>query len=114
VTELESSPPVPPWDPGGDERWGYLIAGGLLLVLGWGLGVAANVVLHLAHPSPVLDGVRIGRTLGPYAWGLLGLGLFTGAIGAVLVGYARRSRRGPLILPGYPYDREGLEPAGPR
>jgi hypothetical protein len=114
VSELESTPPVPPWNAGGDERWGYGIGGGLLIVLGWGFGVAANVLLHLFYSSWVLDGVRIGRTLGPYAWGLLGFGLFTGAIGAVLVGYARRSPRGPLVLPGYPYDREGPEPAGPR
>lgn len=92
-------------DPGGDERAGYYVAGGLLIFLGWGLGVVANLLLHASAGSGgmTLGWFRITSTLGSYAWALFGFGLFTGAIGVVLVALARGSPRAPLVLPGYPY-----------
>jgi hypothetical protein len=104
MTDIESLPAVPPWDPQGDERAGYAAAGGFLIALGWGLGVATNLLLHRLAPGLAFGGVRVGSALGPYAWGLFGLGLFAGALGVALIAYARRAPRGRLVLPGYPYD----------
>ena len=105
MVDLSESPAVPPFEEGGDERWGYWIAGGLLVFLGWGLGVLLNVVLHLTAPSggDRLLGTYFGPTMGPYAWAVLGLGLFSGAVGVVLLLLGRSSPRGPLVLPGYAY-----------
>jgi hypothetical protein len=104
MTDIESMPATPPWDPEGDERAGYAAAGGLLVALGWGLGVAANLLLHVYAPGFALGSVRIGGRLGPYAWGVFGLGLFAGALGVVLLAYARHAPKGRVVLPGYPYD----------
>jgi hypothetical protein len=102
VIDVRETPAVPPFDPQGDVRLGYFIAGGILLFLGWGLGVVVNVVLHLFAPASFfgLLGVHVGRTLGPYAWAVLGLGLFTGAFGIVLLALGRESPRGPIVRPG--------------
>ncbi len=105
MTNLQEEPAVPPFDPQGDERAGYFAAGGLLVVLGWGLGVLTNVIAHLSAPAGGTRwwGVYIGPELGAYAWGVLGLGLFAGAFGVVLIGIGRGSPRGPMVLPGYDY-----------
>ena len=96
---------MPPFDPQGDVRLGYFLAGGFLIALGWGLGVALNLLLHLTAPS---DGYRIGHvfvgpTVGPYAWAVAGLGGFSGAFGLVLIALGRGSPRGRVVLPGYDY-----------
>ena len=105
VVDIQETPAVPPMDPGGDERVGYFIAGGLLLFLGWGLGVLANLVLHVAAGSGgmTIGWMRITSTLGAYAWGVFGLGLVTGTIGVVLLALGRASPKARLVLPGYPY-----------
>lgn len=105
VVDIHETPAVPPMEPGGDERLGYYIAGGLLLFLGWGLGVGANLALHSLAGSGGMTffWVRLSSGLGPYAWAALAFGLFTGAVGAVLVGLATRSPRGPVVLPGFDY-----------
>lgn len=105
VVDIQETPAVPPMDPGGDERVGYSIGGGLLVFLGWGVGVIGNVLLHLMAGSAgmTVGWVRITSTFGDYAWAMLGFGLFTGAIGAVLLALARTSPKAPLVMPGYPY-----------
>ncbi len=96
---------MPPTDPGGDERLGYWIAGGLLLFLGWGMGVVANLLLHeLAGTGGMtLVWLRITSTLGPYAWAVVGFGLVTGAVGLGLLLVARTAPKGPFVLPGVDY-----------
>ena len=105
MVDLQETPAVPPFDPEGDVRLGYFAAGGLLIALGWGVGVVVNILLHLFAPSGGRRwlNVYIGPTIGPYAWAVLGLGLFTGALGTVLVVLGRESPRGRFVLPGYDY-----------
>ena len=96
---------MPPMDPGGDERLGYFVAGGLLVALGWGLGVVVNVLVHLmaGRQGQEFGWVHLTSTLGTYAWAVVGFGIFTGAVGVVLLGLGARSPKGPFVLPGYPY-----------
>jgi len=105
VVDLQESPAVPPTDSGGDERAGLLVAGGLLIFLGWGLGVVANLLLHWAAGSGgmALVWMRISSTLGPYAWAVFGLGVVTGAVGVGLLLVGRATPRGRLVLPGADY-----------
>ena len=106
MTDLQETPAVAPEDEGGNARAGFVVAGSLLIFVGWGLGVFLNVLLHeSAHAGGrVLDGfVRIYPTLGPYAWSLLGLGLFAGVLGVAMIWLRRDETRGPLRLPGTSY-----------
>jgi hypothetical protein len=105
MVDVQETPAVPPFDPQGDVRLGYFLAGGVLLAVGWGLGVIANVVVHLTAPSGGyhFDHLFVGPTFGPYAWAVAGLGAFSGAFGLVLVALGREAPRGPIVLPGYDY-----------
>ena len=105
MVDIQESPAVPPLDPGGDVRYGYLIAGSVLIVLGWGLGVVTNLVVHYLAGSGgmTIAGHDITSTLGPYAWATFGFGLFTGALGVVLLTLGRASPTGRFVLPGYDY-----------
>jgi hypothetical protein len=105
VVDLQETPATPPFDPGGDERFGYYVAGGGLLFLGWFLGVVVNLLLHWEARSGAFRVwfVHFGPTLGPYAWAVFGLGLGAGALGVALLGVARATPRGPLVLPGADY-----------
>ncbi len=102
MVDLQETPAVPPFDPGGDERYGYLVAGGVLVMLGWGLGVALNVLLHAVAPAHALTvlGLRVGPHWGPYGLAVLLFGAGTGTLGAVLLALGRASPRGPFVLPG--------------
>ena len=105
MVDLQESPAVPPLESGGDERLGYHVAGALLIVLGWGLGVLANLALHALAGSggmPLLW-VRITSHVGDYAWGVFGLGIVTGALGVGLLWVARSAAKGPFVLPGVDY-----------
>lgn len=105
MTNLKEEPAVPPFDPQGDERAGYFAAGGLLVVLGWGLGVVGNLLAHLTAPTGGVrwGGVYFGPTMGAYAWAVFALGLFSGAFGIVLLGLGRASPKARVVLPGYEY-----------
>jgi hypothetical protein len=105
VDDPHEAPAVPPFDPQGDVRLGYYVAGGLLIGLGWGLGVVLNVALHLWAPAGGFHLLRFyfGPSLGPYAWATVGLGLFSGTFGVVLLRLARESPKGPFALPGAEY-----------
>jgi hypothetical protein len=105
VVDVHETPAVPPEDPGGDERLGYYVAGGLLILLGWGGGVVANLLAHWMAGSAgmTIGWIRITSSMGSYAWAVLGFGLFAGAVGVVLVGLGRASPSGPFVLPGYNY-----------
>jgi hypothetical protein len=105
VVDLQETPATPPFDAQGDERIGYFSAGGVLIFLGWVLGVVANLWLHWAARggSFVLWSVHFGPTLGPYAWAVFGLGLATGVVGAALLIEAFGTPRGAFALPGADY-----------
>lgn len=96
---------MPPMDPGGDVRVGYFVAGGLLIFLGWVLGVITNVLVHAEAGSAgrALGWMRVTTTLGPYAWAVLAFGVVTGGIGVVLLALGWTAPRGKLVLPGYDY-----------
>jgi len=105
VLDIQETPAVPPFDPEGDTRLGYFVAGGVLIVLGWGVAVLLNLLLHLLAGSGgmTVAGHEFTSTLGPYAWASFAFGLFTGALGVVLLLLGRSSPKGRLVLPGYDY-----------
>ena len=105
MTDVSEAPAVPPSDPGGDDRLGLLIAGGLLIVAGWGIAVALNLILHWTAPSggTPFGPVRIYPTFGWYSGATFALGAVSGLLGAALIGLALRTERGPFVLPGFPY-----------
>lgn len=108
MVDLQETPATPPFDPKGDERTGLFAAGGLLIGLGWGLGLVLNLLLH--HWAPAggvrILGVYFGPVLGSYAWAVLALGFVTGAVGVALVAIARTLPKGPVVLPGFEYGTE--------
>jgi len=93
---------VPPYDPKGDVRLGYQIAGGLFIVLGWGFGVVVNLLLHRYAPSGGhrIENFWIGPSMGPYAWAIAGLGAVAGVLGVWLLALSRTAPKGPFVLPG--------------
>jgi hypothetical protein len=105
VTDVQETPAVEPEDEGGDERFGLQIAGAIGIFVGWGIGVFLNVLLHVsAHSGGRLVGwVRVYPALGPYAWAVVLVGLFTGLFGVGLLWAARDSKSGPIRWPGTPY-----------
>ena len=105
VVDVQNTPAVPPTDYGGDERAGYFFAGSTMILLGWGLGVALNLVLHHMAPTGGLTvaGIWFGRTVGTYAWAAVAFGAVTGAVGVGLLALGRATPKGRLVLPGTDY-----------
>ncbi len=105
MVDVQNTPAVPPTDYGGDERAGYLFAGGTMILLGWGVGVALNLVLHHMAPAGGLTvaGIWFGRTVGTYAWAAAAFGFVTGAVGVGLLAVGRATPKGRLVLPGSDY-----------
>jgi hypothetical protein len=105
VVDVQETPAVPPTDYGGDERAGYFLASGVLVFLGWGLGVLVNLGLHYAAPTGgmTVAGIWFGHTMGMYAWSALGFGIVTGLVGVGLLFVARATPKGRLVLPGSDY-----------
>ncbi len=105
MVDIQETPATPPFDGKGDERFGYWVAGSVLVALGWGLGVVVNIALHWAARSGsfVLWTVHFGPTFGAYAWSVFGLGLGAGAVGGALWLVALATPKGPFVLPGADY-----------
>ncbi len=105
VSDLEERPAVPPRDAGADERYGWFVAGGLLIAVGLGVLVGLNLALHrIATSSGIpLGPFRIFPTIGAFSEASIALGIVAAIVGAALIGYARRSPPGPFVLPGEPY-----------
>jgi hypothetical protein len=105
VTDLTERPAVPAEDRGGDERIGYRLGGAFLLVVGWGLGVILNVVVHAMAPATGewVGPWRVYPALGVYAVGALALGAVAGVVGLFMLWLAQRSSPGRFVLPGYSY-----------
>lgn len=105
MVDVSESPAVPATDYGGDERWGLMAAGGVLIVLGWGLAVLVNLLLHATAPTGgrSVGGVVVFGHLGPFAWATLLIGLATGALGVAIALVARSSPKGPIVWPGFAY-----------
>lgn len=105
MTDLQETPAVAPEDEGGNEKLGFQVAAAIGIFVGWGVGVFLNLLLHAsAHAGGrVIGWVRIYPTLGPYAWAVLLVGLFTGLFGLGLLWVARASKSGPVRWPGTTY-----------
>ena len=105
MVDLSESPAVPPFDPKGDERLGYFLAGGLLIAVGWGVALVLNILLHrwAAAGATHLWTLRVGARWGPEGIAVALFGAATGAVGVVLVLLGRESPRGPIVLPGAEY-----------
>ena len=90
---------------GGDARYGLLIAGGVLVVLGWGAMLALNLLLHRLAGSGGVDlgAFRVYSTVGPFAQASAILGAAVGLVGVVIVYYGWTSPTGPFVLPGTSY-----------
>ncbi len=108
MVDLQETPATPPEDYGGDLRIGWQITGAILVAVGWGGGVVANLVAHIMAPSSGLTllWVHVYPTMGAYSLAILGMGLFAGLFGVVLWILGRSSPRGPFVLPGYDYSTE--------
>ncbi|MGA8542578.1 MAG: hypothetical protein WB947_03430 [Thermoplasmata archaeon] len=105
MVDLQETPAVPPMDTGGDERSGYFLAGGMMIFLGWGLGVLLNLALHILAPAGGfhIAGIWFGHTVGTYAWAAAAFGLMTGGIGVGLLFVGQATPKGRLVLPGTDY-----------
>jgi hypothetical protein len=105
VSDINDRPAVPPMDTGADERYGFLLAGAILLLLGWGLLLLVNVALHLTAPSSgtVFGPVHVYPSFGPYAWTSAIFGVGTGLVGLALLYFGWSSPKGKFVLPGQPY-----------
>jgi hypothetical protein len=105
MVDVQETPAVPPQNFGGDERAGYFFAGGVLIFLGWGLGLLLNLALHVYAPAggTTVAGIWFGRTVGTYAMAAAGFGLVTGLIGIALLFVAQSTPKGRLVLPGTDY-----------
>ena len=105
MVDIHETPATPPEDHGGDERIGGKVAAGILIALGWGVGVVFNVVVHALAPAGGVTvwWVHIYPAYGAYSLAVLGIGAFAGVFGVVLWLLAQGSSGGRFVLPGYDY-----------
>jgi hypothetical protein len=105
LTDLNERPAVPPIDAGADERYGYFLGGGLLVVLGWGLFDVLNYLVHRAAGSSGLSlgVVRVYSGFGPFSQAVAIFGAVTGIVGLALLRYGMQAPKGAFVLPGAPY-----------
>lgn len=98
---------------GGNRRAGWYAGGVILLMLGFGVGVIANLLLHAAAPVgqcvQFLPGFWVCNSWGWYATVVLVLGLFATLVGVGMVALAVQMPRAPLRL----FDTEGRYPPDP-
>jgi hypothetical protein len=92
-------------DPIGDERIGYFLAAGILVALGWGLGVVlTGLAHHLAGKAGwTFSGHHITPTFWSYAWVTFGSGPSVGGFVVVFLAVGRSSTKGPPVLPDDDY-----------
>ena len=105
MTDLQETPATPPEEYGGDARAGYLSAGFLFLVLGWGVGIVTNLLVHAIAPigGQSFGPFWISPVWGTWAYGVAILGFFVGALGAAMMSIGWSMPEGTLVLPGYEY-----------
>lgn len=95
----------------GNRRAGFIVAGSLLLILGTGVGMLANLALHSIAPA---QGLSLGLfTVYPgwswYATVVFVLGAFATLVGLGMLWLSGFSPSGPVHLP----DTEGPAAAPP-
>ena len=105
MVDVQETPATPPEEYGGDERAGFVATGVFLVIVGWGVGILLNFLVHAeaSAAGQSFGPFWIDPTFGVWAWGTAIVGFFAGLLGSAMLGIGWSMPRGPLVLPGYPY-----------